>query len=127
MPNSLPIQKILAFSGAFEILLKVIEHEGGIEGAGVVVQDALGVLSVLLKGNLSNQVCSSFLSLLPHPSLLSYLRYYLLVLIDILRGISPPDTTEFVNVPTGPDSSVGICHSPGIRTSVLDKGEGGSR
>jgi intracellular protein transport protein USO1 len=45
----------MAFSGAFDNLLTVIEAEGGIEG-GVVVQDALAVLTVLLKGNLSNQV-----------------------------------------------------------------------
>ena len=55
LPSSLPIQKIMAFSGAFDGLLNVIETEGGIEG-GIVVQDALGVLATLLKGNVSNQV-----------------------------------------------------------------------
>jgi intracellular protein transport protein USO1 len=55
LPSSLPIQKIVAFSGAFDNLLTMIEAEGGTEG-GVVVQDALGVLTTLLRGNLSNQV-----------------------------------------------------------------------
>jgi hypothetical protein len=53
----------MAFSGAFDNLLTVIEQEGGIEG-GVVVQDALSVLDVLLRGNLSNQV-RSLITLVP--------------------------------------------------------------
>lgn len=49
------LQKIIAFSGAFEKVLDVINSENGIEG-GIVVQDALTVISTLLRFNVSNQV-----------------------------------------------------------------------
>lgn len=49
------LQKIVAFSGAFEKTLEVINAEGGIEG-GIVVQDALTVIATLLRFNVSNQV-----------------------------------------------------------------------
>lgn len=50
------IQKILAFSGAFEKLLDIVAEEGGVEG-GVVVQDCLTVVDAMLRFNSSNQVC----------------------------------------------------------------------
>jgi hypothetical protein len=49
------LQKIIAFSGAFERTLDIIRAENGIEG-GIVVQDALTVISTLLRYNVSNQV-----------------------------------------------------------------------
>lgn len=52
------LQKIVAFSGAFEKLLEVIEREGGVEG-GIVVQDVLSAMGGLLRYNVSNQVSFS--------------------------------------------------------------------
>jgi len=52
--DSIDIQKIVAFEGAFERILDIIAQEGRIEG-GVVVQDALEGLEVLLRHNVSNQ------------------------------------------------------------------------
>ena len=49
------LQKIVAFSGAFEKLFEIIHQEGGIEG-GIVVQDTLTVVGCLLRFNVSNQV-----------------------------------------------------------------------
>ena len=49
------LQKIIAFSGAFEKLFEIIEHEGGTDG-GIVVQDALTVVAGLIRHNVSNQV-----------------------------------------------------------------------
>ena len=49
------LQKIVAFSGAFEKLFEIINQEGGIEG-GIVVQDTLTVVACLLRFNVSNQV-----------------------------------------------------------------------
>lgn len=49
------LQKIVAFSGAFERLLRVVDQEGGVEG-GIVVQDALNGMVELLRYNVSNQV-----------------------------------------------------------------------
>lgn len=51
------LQKIIAFSGAFEKLIDIIAAENGIEG-GIVVQDALTVIGTLLRFNVSNQVSS---------------------------------------------------------------------
>ncbi|KAJ1654168.1 Vesicle-mediated ER to Golgi transport protein [Dispira simplex] len=48
------IQKIVAFQGAFERLLEIIEQEGGIRG-GIVVQDCLQLMHNLLRYNVSNQ------------------------------------------------------------------------
>jgi hypothetical protein len=48
------LQKIVAFSGAFEKLFEIINQEGGTDG-GIVVQDALTVVSGLLRFNVSNQ------------------------------------------------------------------------
>ncbi|EGC39295.1 hypothetical protein DICPUDRAFT_147928 [Dictyostelium purpureum] len=48
------IQKIVAFEGAFEIILGIIKKEGSSEG-GVVVNDGILILNNLLKGNVSNQ------------------------------------------------------------------------
>jgi intracellular protein transport protein USO1 len=53
--QNVEIQKILAFAGAFDGLLAIINGEGGIEG-GVTVQDSLLVLEQLLRLNVSNQV-----------------------------------------------------------------------
>ncbi|KAG8682411.1 hypothetical protein FRC09_016790, partial [Ceratobasidium sp. 395] len=66
------IQKILAFSGAFEKLLDIVAAEGGIEG-GVVVQDCLAVVDAMLRFNSSNQNYFRELSLPPRiPPLLLY-------------------------------------------------------
>lgn len=49
------LQKIVAFSGAFEKLISIIQKEGGIEG-GIIVQDVLVAIGSLLRFNVSNQV-----------------------------------------------------------------------
>jgi len=49
------LQKIVAFSGAFEKLFEIINQEGGSDG-GIVVQDAMTVVASLLRFNVSNQV-----------------------------------------------------------------------
>lgn len=49
------LQKIVAFSGAFERLLRIVDGEGGVEG-GIVVQDAMVGMGGLLRYNVSNQV-----------------------------------------------------------------------
>ena len=51
------LQKIVAFSGAFEKLFDIINQEGGSDG-GIVVQDAMTVVGGLLRFNVSNQVSS---------------------------------------------------------------------
>ena len=48
------LQKIVAFSGAFEKLFEIIGTEGGSDG-GIVVQDAMTVVAGLLRFNVSNQ------------------------------------------------------------------------
>lgn len=58
------LQKIVAFSGAFEKTLDIIHAENGIEG-GIVVQDALTVIGTLLRFNVSNQNLFRELSLIP--------------------------------------------------------------
>ncbi|CAD6572881.1 MAG: hypothetical protein TREMPRED_000676, partial [Tremellales sp. Tagirdzhanova-0007] len=58
------LQKIVAFSGAFEKLFEIINQEGGIEG-GIVVQDTLTVVACLLRFNVSNQNYFRELSLIP--------------------------------------------------------------
>ncbi|WRT66630.1 uncharacterized protein IL334_003589 [Kwoniella shivajii] len=58
------LQKIVAFSGAFERLFQIIDTEGGVEG-GIVVQDALTVIGGLLRFNVSNQNYFRELSLIP--------------------------------------------------------------
>ncbi|WWC94540.1 hypothetical protein V866_001386 [Kwoniella sp. B9012] len=58
------LQKIVAFSGAFERLFQIIDSEGGVEG-GIVVQDALTVIGGLLRFNVSNQNYFRELSLIP--------------------------------------------------------------
>ena len=50
------LQKIVAFSGAFEKLFQIVNQEGGTDG-GIVVQDALTAMGGLLRFNVSNQVC----------------------------------------------------------------------
>jgi hypothetical protein len=52
------LQKIVAFSGAFEKLFEIIGMEGGADG-GIVVQDVLTVVGCLLRFNVSNQVSVS--------------------------------------------------------------------
>ncbi len=49
------IQKIIAFEGAFEILLGII-YEEGLNDGGIIVQDCLQLINNLLKENVSNQV-----------------------------------------------------------------------
>ncbi|KAL7422028.1 Vesicle-mediated ER to Golgi transport protein [Cryptotrichosporon argae] len=58
------LQKIVAFSGAFEKLLDIVNSEGGVDG-GIVVQDALTVAGNLLRFNVSNQNYFRELSLIP--------------------------------------------------------------
>ncbi|KAK8864634.1 hypothetical protein IAR55_001884 [Kwoniella newhampshirensis] len=58
------LQKIVAFSGAFEKLFQIIDQEGGVDG-GIVVQDALTVVGGLLRFNVSNQNYFRELSLIP--------------------------------------------------------------
>lgn len=53
--GNVDLQKIVAFSGAFERLLGIVDMEGGVEG-GIVVQDVLGGMGGLLRFNASNQV-----------------------------------------------------------------------
>lgn len=53
------LQKIVAFSGAFEKLLAIVEREGGIEG-GIIVQDVLVAIGALLRFNVSNQASLPF-------------------------------------------------------------------
>jgi intracellular protein transport protein USO1 len=60
--NSPDIQKILAFEGAFEKLFNIVTQEGGIDG-GIVAQEALSCVNVLLRFNTSNQVCDSLIRL----------------------------------------------------------------
>jgi hypothetical protein len=48
------LQKIVAFSGAFERWLRIVDGEGGVEG-GIVVQDAMVGMGGLLRYNVSNQ------------------------------------------------------------------------
>ena len=49
------VQKIAAFEGAFDRLFGIVREEGGAEG-GIVVQDCLGLVAVLLRDNASNQL-----------------------------------------------------------------------
>ncbi|KAK4685985.1 intracellular protein transport protein USO1, partial [Tremellales sp. Uapishka_1] len=66
------LQKIVAFSGAFEKLFDIIGQEGGIDG-GIVVQDTLTVTGGLLRFNVSNQNYFRELSLIPAiPSILGF-------------------------------------------------------
>ncbi|WWD17057.1 hypothetical protein CI109_101494 [Kwoniella shandongensis] len=58
------LQKIVAFSGAFEKLFQIIDQEGGVDG-GIVVQDALTAVGGLLRFNVSNQNYFRELSLIP--------------------------------------------------------------
>ncbi|KAJ9105211.1 hypothetical protein QFC20_004346 [Naganishia adeliensis] len=58
------LQKIVAFSGAFEKLISIIQREGGIEG-GIIVQDVLVAIGSLLRFNVSNQNHFRELSLIP--------------------------------------------------------------
>lgn len=55
LAGSQDLQKIVAFSGAFEKLFQIIDQEGGADG-GIVVQDALAAVACLLRFNVSNQV-----------------------------------------------------------------------
>ena len=52
--HSPDIQKLLAFTGAFEKLFSIIRNEGGIDG-GIITQDCLECLDGLLRLNASNQ------------------------------------------------------------------------
>lgn len=60
LASNADLQKIVAFSGAFEKLFEIINSEGGSDG-GIVVQDAMTVVGCLLRFNVSNQVsCRPF-------------------------------------------------------------------
>ncbi|ORY26157.1 p115 like vesicle tethering protein [Naematelia encephala] len=66
------LQKIVAFSGAFEKLFEIVSSEGGADG-GIVVQDALTVVGCLLRFNVSNQNYFRELSLIPQiPPILGF-------------------------------------------------------
>ncbi|EIW65889.1 hypothetical protein TREMEDRAFT_45944 [Tremella mesenterica DSM 1558] len=66
------LQKIVAFSGAFERLFDIIRQENGVNG-GIVVQDALTVVGCLLRFNVSNQNYFRELSLIPAiPTILGF-------------------------------------------------------
>jgi hypothetical protein len=77
------IQKIVAFSGAFEKLFDIIGMEGGTDG-GIVVQDALTVVGCLLRFNVSNQVGSSSLSWNPTDVVQNYFRE-----LSLIHSIPP--------------------------------------
>ncbi|KIR59331.1 hypothetical protein I314_04848 [Cryptococcus bacillisporus CA1873] len=66
------LQKIVAFSGAFEKLFQIIDQEGGTDG-GIVVQDALAAVGCLLRFNVSNQNYFRELTLIPQiPRILGF-------------------------------------------------------
>ncbi|WVQ77812.1 hypothetical protein IAR50_007502 [Cryptococcus sp. DSM 104548] len=66
------LQKIVAFSGAFEKLFQIIDSEGGVDG-GIVVQDALAAVGYLLRFNVSNQNYFRELTLIPQiPRILGF-------------------------------------------------------
>ncbi|ODO08414.1 hypothetical protein L198_00144 [Cryptococcus wingfieldii CBS 7118] len=66
------LQKIVAFSGAFEKLFQIIDSEGGVDG-GIVVQDALAAVGYLLRFNVSNQNYFRELTLIPQiPHILGF-------------------------------------------------------
>ncbi|OXB35280.1 hypothetical protein LQV05_006036 [Cryptococcus neoformans] len=66
------LQKIVAFSGAFEKLFQIIDQEGGADG-GIVVQDALAAVACLLRFNVSNQNYFRELTLIPQiPRILGF-------------------------------------------------------
>ncbi|ANB11040.1 Uso1p [Sugiyamaella lignohabitans] len=48
------MQKLVAFEGTFDKLFSIIDIEGGLNG-GVVVEEAISLLSALLRYNVSNQ------------------------------------------------------------------------
>ncbi|GAX81853.1 hypothetical protein CEUSTIGMA_g9281.t1 [Chlamydomonas eustigma] len=52
--SNVEVQKIVAFEGAFDRVFNIVREEGGSDG-GSVVQDALHLLTNLLRGNLANQ------------------------------------------------------------------------
>ncbi|GHJ85164.1 hypothetical protein NliqN6_1566 [Naganishia liquefaciens] len=83
------LQKIVAFSGAFEKLLGIVEREGGIEG-GIIVQDVLVAMGALLRFNVSNQAS--------HPIYFSANYFRELSLIALLPPMlyfpSPPPSID---------------------------------
>lgn len=54
-PESLELQKVVAFENAFERTFALIEAEGSLTHGSGVVEDCLSLLSNLLKLNVSNQ------------------------------------------------------------------------
>ncbi|KAJ2656831.1 Vesicle-mediated ER to Golgi transport protein [Coemansia sp. RSA 1200] len=52
--NNADIQKIVAFESAFDLLLGIVNEEGGVRG-NIIVQDCLQLLHNLLNYNVSNQ------------------------------------------------------------------------
>ena len=50
------LQKIVAFQGAFEQVMKIIVEENGTWDGGLIVQDGLNLISSLLLFNTSNQI-----------------------------------------------------------------------
>lgn len=95
------LHKILSFQGAFDKILHIAKVEGIYEG-GVIVRDALQLLSNLLKGNVANQVCFSrqadfYLSLFSSSSnsffskMQNYFREsaHITPFLDLIRHSSP--------------------------------------
>ncbi|WVN87663.1 uncharacterized protein L203_102849 [Cryptococcus depauperatus CBS 7841] len=79
------LQKIVAFSGAFEKLFRIIEQEGGVDG-GIVVHDSLTALGTLLRFNVSNQNYFRELTLIPQiPAILGFPS-------GILADVQTPDS-----------------------------------
>ncbi len=54
-PNSIDIQKLVAFENAFDRLFKIVAAEGSVSEGGQVIEDCLILLANLLRLNASNQ------------------------------------------------------------------------
>jgi len=86
------IQKIVAFVGAFDKLLNIIQLEGGLASGGIVVQDCLAGIVGLLRYNPSNQNYFRETSCIPH--LAPLLQFPPHALIDPTESINPPIPTS---------------------------------
>jgi hypothetical protein len=54
-PSSEEFQKLVAFENAFDVILSLIENEGGLTHGLEIVEDCLSLLANLLRLNISNQ------------------------------------------------------------------------
>eukprot|EP01080_Neovahlkampfia_damariscottae_P010789 gene10789-3406_t len=71
--GSQEILKIIAFEGAFEKLLNILNEEGGNTG-GIIVQDCILILNNLLNNNPSNQAHFQLLGCIPYLKSLIYIQ-----------------------------------------------------